>query len=172
MAKRKVMAGFIDDPDLFLEVGEKAKLRGYVDLDGCLPFPVHGFEEKLGLKKSWIPSAAKLMLIIGAGLGFLFQAWTSAENWPINVGGKPLISWPAFIPIVFESGVLLAGVTTFMALMHIGKFFPYKNPQMIRERLSNDQFALLIPLEGNGSAESITEFFKQAGVEDVQQVLV
>ena len=172
MAKREVMAGFFDDPDLFLEVGEKAKLRGYLDLDGCLPFPVHGFEEKLGLKKSWIPSAAKFMLIVGAGLGFLFQAWTSAMDWPINVGGKPLISWPAFVPIIFEAGVLMAGITVFMSLMHIGKFFPYKNPEMIRERLSNDQFALLIPLEGNGSAESIAEFFKQAGVEDVQQVLV
>ena len=171
MAKSEVIAGFIDDPDKFLEIGEKAKQRGFRDLDGCLPYPVHGFEEKLGIKKSWIPSAAKTMLVIGAGLGFLFQSWTSAINWPINVGGKPLVSWPAFIPIVFEAGVLLAGITVFMSLIHIGRFFPYKNPEMIRERLTNDQFALIIPIKGNGTAETITEFFKQAGIEDVQQVL-
>jgi Alternative complex III, ActD subunit len=171
MAKSKVIVGIIDDPDLFLDVGTKARDKKYKGLDGIMPYPVHGFEESLGLKKSWLPSAAKLMLVVGAGLGFLFQAWTSAVDWPINVGGKPLISWQAFIPVVFESGVLLAGITTFFALMHVGRFFPTKNARVIKESLTDDQFALLVPVKGNGNRNDIIEFFKGAGIDDVKEIL-
>lgn len=170
MAKKKVVVGFIDHPDRFLEVGEKARKLGFKKLNAIMPFAVHGFEKALGIKKSWIPKAAKTMLVIGAGLGFLLQAWTSAADWPINVGGKPLISWPAFIPIVFESGVLLAGITTFLALLHIGRFYPYKDPKVIRERLTDDQFALLIPLEENGGQDKIMEFFKENDIDDTEIV--
>jgi len=167
MSKAKVIAGFIDDPDLFLKVGKKAREDGFQNIDAVMPFPAHGFEKALGLKKSWIPSAAKFMLVVGGGLGLLFTYWTSAINWPINVGGKPLFSWQAFIPIVFEAGVLLAGITTFLSLMHIGRFYPGKNPKMIRERLTDNQFALVVPVEKNGTPERIAEFMKENGVDDV-----
>jgi hypothetical protein len=167
MPESKVIAGFIDDPEQFLDVGSKAKEHGFKDLDGVMPYPVHGFEEALGLKKSPVPSVAKLMLVIGAGLGLLFAGWTSAIDWPINVGGKPLFSWQAFIPIVFECGVLLAGITTFIYLFHLGRLYPAKDPKMLRERLTDNQFALMIPVEGNGRSEDIIDFMKKNGVDEV-----
>ncbi len=170
MFNRKVVVAYIDDPEKLLEMGHRARKQGFVKLDAIMPYPVHGFEEALGLKKSWIPSAAKFMLVVGAGLGLWLQIWTMAFDWPINVGGKPLISWPAFIPIVFESGVLLAGITTFLALMHVGRYFPGKNAKMIRDRLTDDQFALIIPEKGNGSTKQIIEFLKGAGIEDVDEI--
>jgi hypothetical protein len=165
----KIIAGFIDDPKQFLEIGSKAREHGFKDLDGVMPYPVPGFEEALGLKKSWVPAAAKTMLVIGAGLGLLFAGWTSAVDWPINVGGKPLFSWQAFIPIVFECGVLLAGITTFITLFHLGRLYPAKDPKMIRERLTDNQFALVIPIKDNGNREDIVDFFKKNGVDDVDE---
>jgi hypothetical protein len=102
MANQKAVVGYIDHPDRFLELAQKARREGFKNLDAVMPFAVHGFEKALGIKKSWIPKAAKTMLVVGAGLGFLLQTWTMAVDWPINVGGKALISWPAYIPIVFE----------------------------------------------------------------------
>lgn len=170
MAEHKAIAGIIADPDMFLDLAEKARENGFVDLDAIMPYPVHGFEEKLGLKKSWVPSAAKAMLIIGAFLGLLFQFWTSAIDWPINVGGKPLFSWQAFVPIIFECGVLFAGITTFMSIMHVGRLYPAKDPKMLSERLTDDQFALLVPIRSEADREKILDFFKNAGVEDVQEI--
>jgi hypothetical protein len=169
MPKSRVIAGFIDDPEQFLEVGSRAREHGFKGLDGFMPYPVHGFESALGLKKSRVPAAAKLMLVIGAGLGLLFAGWTSAIDWPINVGGKPLFSWQAFIPVVFECGVLLAGITTFILLFHLGRYYPAKDPKMLRERLTDNQFALLIPIKDNGNREDIKEFLRKNGIDDVDE---
>jgi hypothetical protein len=170
MAECKAIAGIIADPDRFLELAEDARKKGFRDLDAIMPYPVHGFEEKLGLKKSWVPKAAKTMLLIGALLGLLFQFWTSAISWPINVGGKPLFSWQAFVPIIFECGVLFAGITTFMAILHVARLYPGKNPKMLSERLTNDRFALLIPIRTQDEKKKALDFFKQTGVENVEEI--
>jgi len=170
MADKKALAGITDDPDKFLELAEDARRQGFSNLDAIMPYPVHGFEEKLGLKKSWVPAAAKFMLLVGASLGLLFQFWTSAIDWPINVGGKPLFSWQAFVPIIFECGVLFAGITTFLSIMHLARLYPGRIPKMLSERLTDDQFALIIPMRTQVDREKIMKFFKCAGVENVQDI--
>jgi hypothetical protein len=170
MAKPMVVA-YIETPEQLLETGQKCRQRGWRELDAIMPYPVHGFEHALGIRKSWVPAAAKTMLIAGATLGFAFQAWTSSVDWPINVGGKPLVSWPAFIPVVFECGVLLAGLTTFFALLHTGRLFPGKytlfgKQAVPDERLTNDRFALLVPEEVNGTRQEIESFLRECGVNE------
>jgi hypothetical protein len=66
--------------------------------------------------------------------------------------------------------VLLAGITTFLALMHIGRFFPYKDPKILRESLTDDQFALIIPLEENGGEDKVMTFFKENDIDDNEVV--
>ncbi|MBW7996209.1 MAG: DUF3341 domain-containing protein [Candidatus Glassbacteria bacterium] len=173
MAKEMVVA-YIDTPEQLLHTGLKCRERGWRELDALMPYPVHGFEQALGIRKSWIPAAAKTMLVVGALLGFAFQAWTSATDWPINVGGKPLVSWPAFIPVVFECGVLLAGLTTFFALLYAGRLFPGKymfgkRRTVPDERLTNDRFALLVPVEINGSRDQIEGFLRECGIHEFDQ---
>jgi hypothetical protein len=168
---RQMVVGYIDTPEQLLATGEKCRARGWLELDAIMPYPVHGFERALGIRGSWIPSAAKTMLIVGATLGFALQAWTSATDWPINVGGKPLVSWPAFIPVVFECGVLAAGLTTFFALLHSGRLFPGKfmfgkRRAVPNPRLTNDRFALLVPTEINGTRIEIESFLRECGVNE------
>ncbi|MFH1070427.1 MAG: DUF3341 domain-containing protein [Candidatus Glassbacteria bacterium] len=169
--EKKIVVGLVGTPEKLLEVGARCRERGWQNLDAFMPYPVHGFEEALGLKKSLIPAAAKTMLVIGAALGFIFQAWTSSVDWPINVGGKPLVSWPAFIPVVFECGVLLAGLTTIAALFHFGRFFPGKtvfdHTKILDERLTDDRFAVIVPLEGNGPSAEIASFLRECGADEI-----
>jgi hypothetical protein len=168
---KKIVVGLVGTPEKLLEVGARCRDRGWRNLDAFMPYPVHGFEEALGLKKSLIPAAAKAMLVIGATLGLAFQIWTSSVAWPLNVGGKPLVSWPAFIPVVFECGVLLAGLTTIASLFHLGRFFPGKTifdkTKILDERLTDDRFAVLVPLKGNGSASEISSFLKECGADEI-----
>src|SRR5262249_39309584 len=100
--------------------------QGYQHLDAHTPFPVPGLPEALALPRSRVPLLVLIGGLSGAVLGYLMQWWTNAVDFPINVGGRPLQSAPSFIPITFECGVLLGGLTAFfgaLALMRLPK--PY-----------------------------------------------
>lgn len=93
-------------------------LRGpaHPDLDLHSPVPVHGADEALGLKKSIVPRIALVLGVTGAITGYLMQVGMVAIDWPINVGGRPPHSAPAFIPVTFELGILFAAFGIFFGL--------------------------------------------------------
>ncbi|MCI0330444.1 MAG: DUF3341 domain-containing protein [candidate division Zixibacteria bacterium] len=161
------VVGIFDDPQTLLKAGKAARERGFKNLDAYMPYFVHGINEALGLKRSWVPWATLLAGVTGGSLGFLFQAWTSAVDWPLNVGGKPFVSWPAFIPITFETTVLFAGVTTLLALFAACRL-PQRNPKILDSRVTDDHFALVVPITGTGAEEE--RFLKDAGALDVKKV--
>jgi hypothetical protein len=86
-----------DDPDKLLRAATLAREHGFANLDAYTPYAVHGMSEALGVKKSWVPWVTLVMGLTGACLALTFEIWTSAVDWPINVGGKPMVSLPAFI---------------------------------------------------------------------------
>jgi len=169
MAKPVVGAvvGIFTDPEELLKAGNAARERGFKNLDAYMPYFVHGINEALGIKRSWVPWATLLAGMTGGSFGFLFQAWTSAVDWPLNVGGKPFISWPAFIPITFETTVLFAGVTTLLAFFAACRL-PQRNPKVLDPRTTDDHFALVVPIAGTGAEEE--RFLKEAGALDVKRV--
>ncbi len=159
--------GFFDDPGELLKAGEKARERGFKNLDAYMPYFVHGINEALGIRRSWIPWATLAAGITGGTLAFWFMSWTSAVDWPLNVGGKPFVSWPAFVPITFECTVLFAGLTTMFALWAACRL-PQVNPKVLDLRITDDRFALVVPVAGTGAEEE--RFLKEAGALDVQRV--
>ena len=86
--KKPLILGYFEDPHDLLVAGDQARRLGYDNLDAYSPFAIHGIEDALGIKKSWVPSAAKTFLLIGAFTGFMFQLWVSSEGWVLDVGGK------------------------------------------------------------------------------------
>ncbi|TMQ50083.1 MAG: DUF3341 domain-containing protein [Candidatus Eisenbacteria bacterium] len=143
---RAVLALY-DDPDRLLNAAALAKEHGFQGLDAYTPYPVHGLSEALGIRKSWIPYVTLVMGLSGAALGLTFEIWTQAFDWPINVGGKPMISLPAFIPVTFECGVLLGGTMTLAALL-IACGLPDLKTPILDRNLTNDRFGLYIPEYG------------------------
>ncbi len=161
------MVGLFDDPQALLKAGKAARERGFKNLDAYMPYAVHSINEALGIRRSWIPWATLLAGITGGSLGFFFQVWTMAIDWPLNVGGKPFISWPAFVPITFECTVLFAGVTTLLALF-AACGLPCRSPKVLDPRITDDRFALVVPAAGTGAEEE--RFLKEAGALDVKRV--
>jgi hypothetical protein len=88
--------------------------RNYRRLDAYTPFPVEGLDEALGLSRSWIDWMVFPLAFGGAGVGYLIQWYVNGISYPLNVGGRNLYAWPAWIPITFETGVLVGGVGTFV----------------------------------------------------------
>lgn len=164
MAKLHVPAviGFYDDPHDLLVVTEMARRdMGFENLDAYTPYPVHGIEEALGLKRSWVSTAARVGLLGGAFLGFMLQSWASAVDWPINIGGKPYVSWPAWVPITFETAVLFAGFANLAALFFVCRLWPRKHTMVISRRITNDRFVLVIPVSGDEEERRAVDFLNE-----------
>jgi hypothetical protein len=111
-----VMAEFTDAERL-LEAARLAYEQGYRHLDAYSPVPVEGLAEAIGFHRNRLPLVVFLGGLLG-GVGAFFMQWYSAViDYPLNVGGRPLNSWPAFIPITFEVTILVAALTAVLGML-------------------------------------------------------
>jgi hypothetical protein len=140
---RNLMGVFTEENDI-LNVTRACRERGYEIVDVYSPYPVHGLDRAMGLKPSRIPWACFALGVSGAAAMLWFQIWTSAVDWPTNIGGKPLVSLPAFIPVTFESAVLSAGVGVIAVLLVRSRLFPWVKPRLAHPRVTDDRFVLAI----------------------------
>lgn len=165
-----VMAIFTDEHQI-LEAAEKTRLQGYKDFDAITPYPVHGMEEAVGVKRSWLPWATFILGALGCLFGLWFTWWTSAVNWPINVGGKPMWSLPAFVPIIFELTILFAAIGTVKTLIFVALGLPKVNPPVVDLDLTSHKFGLFISdKDAKFNAVEVQEWLKGLGAEAVHNV--
>jgi hypothetical protein len=106
-----------------LDAARVLRARGHASLDIHSPYPLHGADEALGLKRSTVPLVALVGGVTGAVTGYLLQWYVAAFAWPLNVGNRPPHSAPAFIPVTFELGVLFAALAIFFGLL--GGYFGF-----------------------------------------------
>lgn len=102
-----LLAEFVD-PDDLLDAAVEVGKAGYTRAEAYTPFPVHGVSEALGFKEAKVPWIIFFGGLTGGAVGFGWQTWISAVDYPMNVGGRPMISWPHFFPVTFECTILFA----------------------------------------------------------------
>ena len=111
-----IMAAF-ESPDEVLGAARSSYEQGYRMMEAYTPFPVEGLAEALGYERNRVPAVVFTGGLIGGLLGFFMQWFSAVVNYPINVGGRPLNSWPAFIPITFEMTVLGAALSAVVGVL-------------------------------------------------------
>jgi len=120
-----LMAEFANPTDLVL-AARRANEAGYRRMDGYSPFPVEELSDAIGFHKDNVSLVVLIGGLVGGSIGYLMQWWISAISYPINVGGKPYHSWPAFIVVTFEMSVLFAGVAAVLGMLALnGLPMPY-----------------------------------------------
>jgi hypothetical protein len=115
-----------ENPHDLVAAARRVRAEGYKKLDAYTPFPVEGLAEALELGSTRVPLIALIGGLVGAALGYGMQYYLMAVDYPINVGGRPLHSWPAFIPVTFEMTVLVAGLSAVLGMLALnGLPMPY-----------------------------------------------
>ncbi len=169
MTHRFVLGTFRSEDDV-LGVVKAVRARKLSLHDVYTPYAVHGLDEAMGLRPSRLTWVCFLAGAVGFGLTMLFQYYTSAFDWPLNVGGKPYNSLPAFIPIAFEATVLFAGMAVVIALFIRCGLYPGKKAKIPGPRVTNDRFVVVVRLDSaDASAEDVQMLMEGFGVEAVDE---
>ena len=148
--EEKVLYGLMaefDEHEQLLEAAKRAYAEGFRRMDAFSPFPIEGLAEALGHEMTLVPLFT-LMGGIAGGLGAYFMEWYSMGHlYPLNVGGRPMNSWPNFIPVTFELTVLIAAISALVSMLVMNKLpqphHPVFNVPEFR-RASIDRFFLCI----------------------------
>jgi hypothetical protein len=135
---------YFDDEVPLLHAVEKLREGKENIIDVLSPFPVHGLDEALSIKRSRIPVGGFIFGALGAILAFGFQAWVFTVSYPLIIGGKPFFSVPTFIPITFEVTVLFAGLSMVAAFLIRSKLKPEISFDPVDERITDDRFVILV----------------------------
>ncbi|MFM7323035.1 MAG: DUF3341 domain-containing protein [Armatimonadota bacterium] len=163
-----------DDPDALVAAVKRARAAGYRKFDAYSPFPIHGLAEAMEFNDVRIPWMAFFGGLTGCMLGLGFQTFVAVVDYPWNVGGKPLFSWPQFIPITFEATVLCTGLCTFVTQFALNglprPYHPMFNAHNF-ERATQDRFFLCIESrDPQFEASSTTQFLTELGSLQVSEV--
>jgi hypothetical protein len=143
MSRRVMWASFATEEDV-LGATRAVRTAGLAVLDVHSPYPVHGLGEAMGLRPSRLPWLCFGAALVGAALKLWFEYWTATVDWPLNVGGKPWNSLPAFIPVTFEVMVLAAGLSTVLVFLVLSGLRPGRRAALPAPRITDDRFVLVL----------------------------
>lgn len=171
MSMRQLQSIFAEEENVF---GALFALRkaGFPIQEVYAPYAVHGLDRAAGLRRSRIGFVTVTAAALGSISFYLFQDWVSAMSWPFNIGGKPYSSAPAWIPVVFEAGVLTAGLATVLVLFIRSRLYPGKRAQLVDPRITDDRFAVMLDIADSGfDVAKARAICLEHGAESVEEVL-
>jgi len=146
MSAGDLLVGFTDADRLLKAIGE-ARSAGYSRLDAYAPFAVEGLAEALDLPRSRVRIVMFIGGVVGLAAGYALQHWSAVYAYPFNSGGRPLVSWPAFMLVTFETTVLFAVIAGFVAFVFRSDLTQLNKPVFdgdVIHRATQDMFVLRI----------------------------
>jgi len=169
------MAQF-DSPSALVSAARETYDAGYRRINGYSPFPIEELSEAIGFKRTILPLIVLIGGILGGVGGFFMQYWMEVVDYPINVGGKPFNSWPAFIPITFECTVLVAAFAAVLGMLALNKLPQRYHPVFIAPNFAlatRDSFFLVIESKDpKFQHDEVMRFLKNLEARDVCDVEV
>jgi Alternative complex III, ActD subunit len=168
-----LLAEFAEVDDLVAASG-RAHAAGYRDIEAYAPLPVDGLAEALGFRRTGLPLVVLCGGIFGCLAGWGLEYYTTVIAYPLNIGGRPLNSWPSFVPVMFEMTVLVAALSAVLGMLAMNGL-PRPNHPLFAipafDRATQDRFFLFIRHTDPMFHERTTrEFLEQLGATEVTDV--
>jgi hypothetical protein len=168
------MLAEFEDAEALLDAARAARAAGFTRLDAFSPMPVEGLTEALGLAPNWLPRLTLLGGLLGGLSGYGLQYYVSVIYYPLNVGGRPLHSWPAFLPITFETTILGAALFAVLGMLALNGLPMPHHPLFAVPQFrfaSRDRFFLAIlardPKYDREAVRSLLETLRPRSIEEV-----
>ena len=164
--KKFVVGSFFDEQVLFPAV-KQVRRAGYKIHDVYTPFPIHGLDAAMGLRETSLHTAGFIYGITGTTVAFSFITWVFTTDWPMNIGGKPFFSLPAWIPIMFELTVLFSAVGMVLTFCYLCQLAPFVKKDHFHLRATDDLFVMAIECTDRTNVEDLKGFMQNAGAIEV-----
>ncbi len=163
-----------ENPEELLAAVRQARQAGFRKMDAYTPLPVHGLAQELGFKGRKLPLIVLLGGLAGMIGGYGLQYWVSVIEYPLNIGGRPMHSWPAFIPITFETTILLAALATVLGLLALNglpmPYHPVFNVRRFKLATRNRFFLCLEAADPRFDREATRQFLQGLNARGVYEV--
>jgi len=162
------------DPEALLEAARRAYERGYRRMDAYSPMPVEGLAEAIGFTRNRMPLIVLIGGLTGAATAFLMMWYSAVINSPLNVGGKPLLSWPAFVPITFELTILFGAFSAVLGMLGLNglpmPYHPVFNVPNFEMASRNHFFLCIEAVDPLFDREETRRFLESLGPKEVTEV--
>jgi len=168
-----ILAEF-NSPKAILDAANSVRKEGYINFDCHTPFPVHGLDDAMGLKRSIVGYIVGIGCIAGASGGLLLQWWSSTIAYPVVISGKPLFSWQAFMIITFVLMVLGGAFSALIGMFHLNRLPTFYHPLFNSEQFkksTDDKFFVSIEFKDpRFDMEDTKQFLESIGGVNIEVV--
>jgi len=160
------------NPAELIEAAKKVRDAGYKNFDCHSPFPIHGMDDAMGMKRSPLGFIVGGMTLTGALIGMGLQYWVAAIEYPLVISGKPFFSWQAFIIVTFALFVLFGAFGAVFGMLHLNRLPRLHHPVFYSDKfakVTDDAFYVSIEAEDDKfDAEQVKKFLSDIGGTDVE----
>jgi hypothetical protein len=167
MAFKKFVVGSFDDEKVLFPAVKNVRRAGYKIHDVYTPFPIHGLDHAMGLRETSLHTAGFIYGITGTTTALSCISWILVKDWPLNIGGKPHFSLPAWIPITFELTVLFAAVGMVLTFCYLCQLAPFVKKHVFHPRATDDLFTMVIECTDKTNEAEVQAFLQNAGAQDI-----
>ncbi len=169
------VVGLFDDVDELISAAEKVCASGAKDWDCHTPYPVHGLDKAMGLEDSPMPYVTLTAGFVGLTVAILMTAGLNVFHYPIQIGGKALFSWQAFVPIYFELFVLFAAVATFLGVIvfcRLGRWHSPLHDSGVMGEITCNRFAIVMRADAEAGADvAARKVMEGTGCRDIRPLV-
>lgn len=167
------MLATFDNPAALLAAASEIRSAGYEKYDCHSPFPIHGMDAAMGLKRSPLGWVAGLFALGGGGIALALQWWTSSIDYPIVISGKPFFSFQAYVPVTFALAVLAAAFAATFGMLIINRLPRYHHPLFYSDRFAPADADFYISLEVSDvrfDVQGTRQFLKSLGGKNIEMI--
>lgn len=168
--ENKLFLGVFTEQDDLLAATQACNDADFTFHDVYSPYEIHGLPRAMGLGQSKITWVTFLCGAMGTTIAISGMSYVSWWDWPLNIGGKPALPFPAFVPIMFELTVLIGGVCTMLGLFALCRIFPGKHARLFHPRVTDDHFVIALEVDEDFDEAKCREIFSKHNAVEVKEV--